>query len=831
MSPSLRDRALRRARGVVSRVRGSGTSVVIEARGREADVRASIDSARDHPDPTLEILVVLVEEHLRLLAQEADAGDRRVRVVPAFGADPAAARRTGAEAARGSRLVFLPPRQELLHVALALLEGASCPVVVAEAELEGTTGLSCSLGRLLVPRETWLASEDDGEPAGQTAALRLLRDQEVATLRVATVRDRGPLRPRPFEPQVDPLPGLAARIDFDQTMLSLGGDRARIAAGLLARDLPPFLDAVERCDDDRWGALQAHAADLVREAGDALAEVPVEDRVLAWLAAEGRRADLVAYVASRRFSRGQFPTTARDGQIHAELGVVVPDRILVVAEAESALRVRVEHAASGSVVLWTAIARLDQDDPQVLVTVAGHAVEVERSCDPAVTRWMGESFQCHDQGVVRVTLPSGTETSALEVDVLDRGVRRRAPVEPEADSPAGRTHPDLADDEAGPYRQHLLQREYAATTEPLDPKLVYFQAFLGQAPTDHPGAIQQALQRVRPEGVRMLWGVADAGVPVPEGAEPVQLRSRAWYDALARATWVITNVELEPWFVRRDDQQVLQTYHGYPSKLMGLSQWRARDLTATHVEELLRRTSGTWNTLLTPIPEMDAYYRDNYAFDGRIISQGYPRDDSLVAPGHGRRRQETRELLGIGPGQTAILYAPTWRDDLATNFRRAPAVLHLDVGRTARELGPDHVVLLRGHRFHAATAGSGQVVDVTGHPEVNDLLLAADAAVLDYSSLRFDFSLTGRPMVFLVPDLEDYAGRTRGFLYPFEDSAPGPLLRTTDEVVAALRDLPALEREWGPRIAELNATYQPTADGRAGERVVAEFFAPLLEAT
>ena len=138
-------------------------------------------------------------------------------------------------------------------------------------------------------------------------------------------------------------------------------------------------------------------------------------------------------------------------------------------------------------------------------------------------------------------------------------------------------------------------------------------------------------------------------------------------------------------------------------------------------------------------------------------------------------------------------------------------------------------MLMRGHRFHAPSAGGAQVVDVTTYPEINDLLLASDAAVLDYSSLRFDFALTGRPMVFLVPDLRDYTEQTRGFLYPFEDSAPGPMVATTEEVVAALRDVPALAREWSERIAEFNATYQPLSDGHAAERVVAEFFAPLLE--
>jgi CDP-glycerol glycerophosphotransferase (TagB/SpsB family) len=835
MSPSLRDRARRGARGVVRRAAAlrPSVTVVIEARGHEGDVRASLDSARNQPGRHLEILVVLVDERLRTVVEEAASGDWRVRVIPSLGADPGAARRVGADRARGSSLVFLPPRQELLPGGLSMLLGQKAGLVAGEALLAGRADLSTpTLARLLVPRETWLATEDDGEPAGQTVALRLLGGPHTSLPLLAVARDRGPLRPRPFEPQLDPIPHLAARIGFDETMLDVATDRATVAAGLLAWDLPPFLDALERCDDGEWGRLQTHTTEVVREAGAALADVPVEDRVLAWLAGENRREDLVAYVAARRFSRGQFPTEVRDGLIRAELGVAdVPDEVLAVTEAESPLRVIVERVTGDGVVLWAGIAGLDEHDPQFTATVDGRPVEVQSSSDPAVTRWMGEQFQCHDRGALVLRTPPG-ETADVELQVSDRGVRRRASllIDPgETVTAAGGKPVDLTDDEAGPYRQRLLQQQYLEVAEPLDHRLIYFQSFLGQSPTDHPGAIQEALKRVRPDGVRMLWCVADSSVSVPEGAEPVLLRSRAWYDAMARAAWIVTNVELEPWFRRREGQQVLETYHGYPSKAMGLSQWRARDLTPTHVEQMLRRTSGAWNNLLTPIPEMDEYYRENYAFEGRIISQGYPRQDALVAEGHEQRRSATRQQLGISPGKTAILYAPTWRDDLATNFRSAQSVLHLDVAQAARDLGPDHVVLLRGHRFHASTPGDAQVLDVTSYPEVNDLILAADAAVLDYSSLRFDVALAWRPMVFLVPDLREYTEQTRGFLYPFEDSAPGPLLETTAEVVDALRDLPALWRTWVDRVAAFNLKYNPLADGHAADRVTAEFFARLLE--
>ncbi len=281
------------------------------------------------------------------------------------------------------------------------------------------------------------------------------------------------------------------------------------------------------------------------------------------------------------------------------------------------------------------------------------------------------------------------------------------------------------------------------------------------------------------------------------------------------------NTDTEVWFRRRPGQVLLQTFHGYPSKAMGRSQWDAKDYPPSVVREFRARGVDTWSAILTPTPEMTRHYREQYDYDGPAFEQGYPRDDALTAPGAAARRDATRALLGIGADQTAVLYAPTWRDHLASRPRAAAMTDHLDLVQAANELGPDFVVLLRGHRFHRPppVSGAARVVDVTAYPEINDLILAADAAVLDYSSLRFDFALTGRPMVFLVPDLEEYGAGSRQFLFPFEDSAPGPFVDDTAGVVAALRD-PGLAARWAPPIAAFNARYQPHQDGRASERVV-----------
>jgi CDP-glycerol glycerophosphotransferase len=437
---------------------------------------------------------------------------------------------------------------------------------------------------------------------------------------------------------------------------------------------------------------------------------------------------------------------------------------------------------------------------------------------------------------LELTLPGGDTTTAIEVaeelgeqtpvELLGDRLRLRVRQSPRR-LLVVHVMPPLLDDELGVRAQQLQRERFAAASYSLDPTAVYLQSYTGQTATDSPHVIHEALRRTHPD-LKLYWGIEDWSARVPEGAVPVLIRSREWYDVLGSAGYLVNNIDFDQWFVKRPGQRFLQTFHGYPAKSMGLVQWRAKRWGQRRIDAELDRTARKWDLILTPSPEMDEHYRREYAYDGPIHNQGYPRDDPLVSPDAPVAREETRRRLGIAPEQKVVLYAPTFRDHLSTDHRAAVLADHLDLEGASEVLGPDYVFLLRGHRFHAKgerrLASTRRLVDVTDYPEVNDLILAADVAVLDYSSLRFDFALTGRPMVFLVPDLETYSGPVRGFLFDFASSAPGPLVRDATEVVELLRDIDGLAARCAPDIAAFNERFQRFQDGRAAERVVDAFF-------
>ncbi len=161
-----------------------------------------------------------------------------------------------------------------------------------------------------------------------------------------------------------------------------------------------------------------------------------------------------------------------------------------------------------------------------------------------------------------------------------------------------------------------------------------------------------------------------------------------------------------------------------------------------------------------------------------------------------------------------LLYAPTWRDD------RERMVDFVDPAALARSA--DAVVLVRGHTrtlLPGTDAAGPRVIDVTGFPDTSALLAAADALVTDYSSVMFDFAITGKPMYFLVPDLEHYRGELRGFYFDLLDLAPGPVVRSQADLERALAEVdPSIFAE---RYSRFRALFAPRDDGRAAERVVA----------
>lgn len=349
-------------------------------------------------------------------------------------------------------------------------------------------------------------------------------------------------------------------------------------------------------------------------------------------------------------------------------------------------------------------------------------------------------------------------------------------------------------------------------------KIVYYS--FGGRYSDNPRALhQRALAREL--DVEHVWlAAARHAGSFPAGTTTVPVGTPEAVAELESADVVVADNHLPP-FTKRPGATYLQTWHGTPLKRIhrdALNQTDGDALLAVLDDDVTR-----WDVLVGPSEAGVVPLRAAFGFDGAAPVTGYPRNDALLAPDAAQRRDRVRAQLGIDPGRTAVLYAPTWRDDDRTTGGDPDARLPLDPERFTERLGEQHVLLLRLHQLVPDALRGREVpgvVDVSDHPDINDLYLAADVLVTDYSSAMFDFALTGRPIVLFAYDLAHYRDVVRGFYFDLAEVAPGPVLATSEEVLDAVADLDRLAGDGEARYEAFRARFCHAEDGGAADRVL-----------
>jgi CDP-glycerol glycerophosphotransferase len=398
------------------------------------------------------------------------------------------------------------------------------------------------------------------------------------------------------------------------------------------------------------------------------------------------------------------------------------------------------------------------------------------------------------------------------------------------DDPMITAQPQLRRVEQGNFGQRALRRGFYPAmlrSAPLR-DAVFFVSWKGKQCTGNPLGIAEELRR-RGDDREQLWAITDWSVPVPEGGTGVLRGTEEYYEALARSRYLISNDDMQPPFRKRDGQVYLQTWHGTPLKRIGFDITNPQFISGTAYFDHLARDVAQWDLLLSPNSFSTPVMRRAFRYDGEIGEYGYPANDLLCRPGTAEVAARVRDRLGLPAGKRVVLYAPTWRDNqVYASGRRYRFDMRLDLERAWRELGRDHVFLIRGHHHNADDVPAGMrdgfALNVTAYPDITELFLVSDVLVTDYSSAMFDYAVTGRPILFFTYDLAEYRDSLRGFYFDFEAEAPGPLLADSAEVIQAIRNVDAVAASHRDAYQRFAARFCSLDDGKAGGRVCDRLF-------
>lgn len=310
----------------------------------------------------------------------------------------------------------------------------------------------------------------------------------------------------------------------------------------------------------------------------------------------------------------------------------------------------------------------------------------------------------------------------------------------------------------------------------------------------------------------------------------VRYGSAEYYRALAEAKVWITNSRIADHVTRRPEQLYVQCWHGTPFKRLG-GDIKIETQNAMHstdeLGERYRQDAVRYSYMVSPSRFTSDRLRSAFSLDRLfdhdiMLELGYPRNDRLseVNP---EQIDQLRAEYSIPQGKRVLLYAPTWRDNQHVAGQGYVYSNPVDFDKLQASLGDDWVILFRAHYFVSNEFDferyAGFVIDVSAVDDINYLYIMSDVLVTDYSSVFFDYANLGRPILFYMYDLQEYANNLRGF-YLDLDELPGPVIDNEDALISAMESLESYKDKYGARYAEFQNKFTPLDDGHAASRVV-----------
>ena len=332
-------------------------------------------------------------------------------------------------------------------------------------------------------------------------------------------------------------------------------------------------------------------------------------------------------------------------------------------------------------------------------------------------------------------------------------------------------------------------------------------------------AIFKKLAALNPSG-KYYW-VSDnkndpMGAYLKEFSNKVKIilyQSREYYKLLATCEFLINDTSFMPYFIKRDDQVYINTWHGTPLKTLGKDIKNVGITSHKNIQRNLLHTDILFMPNEFTADKMINAYDLGGIYKGKVAITGNARVDSNFLD------VESIRLKYKLPDRKIILYAPTWKKSIQETTEEDIHDLLAQVERIQKTVGDEYKVMLKAHYFiyqKFLELGNGDKI-VPNWVDTNELLSCVDRLITDYSSIFFDFLPLKRPIYFYIPDRDIYE-EERGF-YLDIDSLPGVVGTTIEEIIDSqkLSDVD-YQNKYQVEISAYLAQFCGEDDGQASER-------------
>lgn len=256
----------------------------------------------------------------------------------------------------------------------------------------------------------------------------------------------------------------------------------------------------------------------------------------------------------------------------------------------------------------------------------------------------------------------------------------------------------------------------------------------------------------------------------------VDNKGLAFYFHFLTAKVVISNASIPTYLPLRKGQRYIETWHGGGAyKKTGLSY----DKSPLQIKKL-KLIADEIAFFISSSQKVTDTKSDNHLIDkDKFYNIGMPRNDVLLNGSEALARK-VKDYYKLDHETHIVLYAPTYRskddDETAYEDLDIKALVHA----LETKFGGKWVVFTRMHYYLNEKLNYKDAINVSGYDDMQELMLATDVLITDYSSVMWDFSLTKKPSFVFAPDLEEYE-KDRSFFTP-PSEWPSPIARNNSEL-------------------------------------------------
>lgn len=261
------------------------------------------------------------------------------------------------------------------------------------------------------------------------------------------------------------------------------------------------------------------------------------------------------------------------------------------------------------------------------------------------------------------------------------------------------------------------------------------------------------------------------------------LSTRAYMKLMASAKYLVNDNTFLPFYIKKEGQVYLNTWHGTPLKTLGKQIHNAMYGIGNAQKNFMVADYLLYPNEYTMEHMIDDYMLSNVS-SGKVLLAGYPRNEAFFDKESEAKIREELEIIG----KKIYAFMPTWRGAVGAIDPKATTYVQYYLYEMDKRLTDDEIMYVNLHPIAKKNVSFKSLKHIKQFPkayETYEFLNACDCLITDYSSVFYDFAVSRKKCILFTYDEEEYFA-DRGLYRPLS-SLPFPSVKTVDALFCELR--------------------------------------------